>query len=58
MVSVLINTFVSGFTHVLGLFKFRQQNNWVKTDHSIKRSNSIAADLVEQETQTDTAADA
>lgn len=58
LVSVLINTFVSGFTHVLGLFKYRQQNNWVKTDHSIKRSNSIAADLVEQETQTDTAADA
>ena len=55
MVSVLINTFVSGLTHLLGLMKFRQQSNWVKTDHSIKRSSSIAAKLIDEEKEKVTA---
>ena len=58
VLSVLINTFISGFTHVLGLLKFRQQSNWVKTDHSIKRSSSIAAQLLAEEESDKTAADA
>ncbi len=55
IVSVLINTFVSGLTHLLGLMKFRQQSNWVKTDHSIKRSSSIAAKLIDEEKEKVTA---
>ena len=34
-VSILINMFLGGFVNLIGLFKHRQQNVWVKTEHSI-----------------------
>lgn len=55
LLSMLVNTLLASWAQVVGLFKFRQQNNWVKTDHSIKRSGSIASELSQN---TDTTADA
>lgn len=34
-VSILINMGLGGFVNLVGLFKHRQQNVWVKTEHSI-----------------------
>jgi hypothetical protein len=34
-VSILINMGLGGFVNLVGLFKHRKQNVWVKTEHSI-----------------------
>lgn len=39
--AVMINTVVTGPTHLLGLFKHRKQNNWVKTEHSINQQDDM-----------------
>ncbi len=36
-VSILINMGLGGFVNLIGLFKHRQQNVWVKTEHSINK---------------------
>lgn len=33
--AVNINSYISGLSHLIGLFKFRQQKKWVKTEHKI-----------------------
>lgn len=35
IVASLINSYVSGLSHLVGLFKWRQQKLWVKTEHRI-----------------------
>lgn len=33
--SVALNTFLAGWAQIVGLFKHKKQNTWVKTEHSI-----------------------
>ena len=33
--SFLVNTVIAAAAQIIGLFKYRQQNNWVKTEHTI-----------------------
>lgn len=41
IVSVVVNSVLAGWAQVVGLFKHRQQSNWVKTEHSINRSEDM-----------------
>lgn len=43
--SMLLNTMVAGWAQVVGLFKHRQQTNWVKTEHSINHLEDMAVCL-------------
>lgn len=43
--SLLLNTMVAGWAQVVGLFKHRQQNNWVKTEHSISAAEDMLVDI-------------
>jgi len=43
--SMLINTFVAGWAQVVGLFKHRQQNNWVKTEHKMNHLEDLTVRL-------------
>ena len=45
LVSMLINTLVAGWAQVVGLFKFRQQSNWVKTEHSLHEQKDLTVNL-------------
>jgi len=36
-VSMLLNTVLAGVAQVVGLFKYKKQNTWVKTEHKINR---------------------
>lgn len=45
LVSMLLNTVVAGWAQVVGLFKHRQQNNWVKTEHSINHLEDLTVRL-------------
>ena len=45
LVSMLINTMVAGWAQVVGLFKHRQQSNWVKTEHSMDRGKDLTVSL-------------
>ncbi len=36
-ITILINMGLGGLVNLIGLFKFRQQSNWVKTEHSINK---------------------
>ncbi|MEG0511933.1 MAG: glycosyltransferase [Clostridia bacterium] len=47
LLCVVLNTLVAGWAQVVGLFKHRQQTNWVKTEHSINRSEDMAVSLQE-----------
>lgn len=41
LVAAVVNSYISGMSHLVGLFKWRQQSNWVKTEHKIKASSSM-----------------
>ncbi len=43
--SMLLNTFLAGWAQVVGLFKHRQQTNWVKTEHCINHLNDVTVRL-------------
>ena len=45
LVSMLINTVVAGWAQVVGLFKHRQQSQWVKTEHSMDHSKDLTVSL-------------
>lgn len=45
LVSMLINTVVAGWAQVVGLFKFRKQSHWVKTEHSMDHSKDLTVSL-------------
>lgn len=45
LVSMLINTVVASWAQVVGLWKHRKQNNWVKTEHSINREEDLTVSL-------------
>lgn len=38
LVASIVNSYISGMSHLVGLFKWKQQSNWVKTEHKIKAS--------------------
>ena len=48
--SMLLNTFVAGWAQVVGLFKHRQQNNWVKTEHKINDLEDMTVRLSHMDT--------
>ena len=48
LVSFIVNTIVAGLAQVIGLFKYRQQNNWDKTEHKITLDDEAAAVLTEK----------
>lgn len=58
LVSMLLNTVVAGWAQVVGLFKHRRQNNWVKTEHSINRLEDMTVRLNALDEATDKSADA
>lgn len=45
LVSMLVNTMVAGWAQVVGLWKHRQQSQWVKTEHSINRLEDMTVQL-------------
>ncbi len=45
IVSMLVNTLVASWAQVVGLAKHRQQNKWVKTEHSINRRADVTVDM-------------
>jgi len=45
LVSLAINTVVAGWAQVVGLVKHRQQNNWVKTEHSMNHLDELTVRL-------------
>ena len=45
LLSMLTNTLVAGWAQVVGLFKFRQQSNWVKTEHSLHEQKDLTVNL-------------
>ena len=45
LVSLVINTVVTGWAQVVGLFKHKQQSNWVKTEHRINHSQDMTVSL-------------
>lgn len=47
IVSMLVNTVVAGWAQVVGLFKHRQQSQWVKTEHSINRLEDMTVRLTD-----------
>lgn len=47
LLSVLLNTMLAGWAQVVGLFKHRQQTNWVKTEHKINRSEDMVVHIVD-----------
>ena len=47
LVSLAINTVVAGWAQVVGLVKHRQQNNWVKTEHSMNHLDELTVRLSE-----------
>ena len=47
IVSMLINTLVAGWAQVVGLFKHRQQSQWVKTEHSINHLEDMTVCLTD-----------
>lgn len=42
LASVLLNTVLAGWAQVVGLFKHRRQNQWVKTEHKIHDKQEMA----------------
>ncbi len=47
LLSFVLNTIVAGVAQFIGLFKYRQQSNWDKTEHTV---NEIDETLKKQET--------
>jgi len=43
--SMLINTVVAGWAQVVGLFQYRQQSNWVKTEHKMNHLEDLTVRL-------------
>ena len=43
--SMLVNTLVASWAQVVGLWKHRQQSNWVKTEHSINHDADVTVCL-------------
>ncbi len=39
LLSFAVNTLIAGLAQFIGLFKYREQNNWDKTDHSINTAH-------------------
>ena len=59
LISVFLNTVLAGWAQVVGLFKHRQQNQWVKTEHTIhdKDDMTVSFDVAGPEGQEPAAED-
>lgn len=44
-ISFFLNSILAGFAQVVGLFKYKQQNTWVKTEHSLNSLEEGALQL-------------
>ncbi len=47
--SVIVNTVIAALSQLAGLWKHRQQQHWVKTEHSIQRNSAQRAPMAEDE---------
>lgn len=47
--SVIVNTVIAACSQLAGLWKHRQQHDWVKTEHSIQRSSVQRTPTLEEE---------
>lgn len=45
LLSFAVNTLIAGLAQIIGLFKYREQNTWDKTDHSINGTGGQAPAL-------------
>ena len=45
LLSFVINTIIAGLAQFIGLFRFRHQNNWDKTEHSISTPEEAACHI-------------
>ena len=45
--SVIVNTVIAALSQLAGLWKHRQQQHWVKTEHSIQRNSAQRAPMAE-----------
>jgi len=45
-ITILINVGLGGLVNLIGLFKYRQQSSWAKTEHSINRAEDMTSTLV------------
>ena len=45
LVSVFLNTVLAGWAQVVGLFKHRKQNQWVKTEHKIHDKDDMTVNF-------------
>ena len=59
LISVFLNTVLAGWAQVVGLFKHRKQNQWVKTEHKIhdKDDMTVSFDVAGPEGQEPAAED-
>ena len=59
LVSVFLNTVLAGWAQVVGLFKHRKQNQWVKTEHKIhdKDDMTVNFDVAAPEPEAEAAAE-
>lgn len=59
LISVFLNTVLAGWAQVVGLFKHRQQNQWVKTEHKIhdKDDMTVNFDVAAPEPEAEAAAE-
>lgn len=48
LLSFAVNTLIAGFAQIVGLFKYREQNVWDKTDHSINGMGEEAFSCVSE----------
>ena len=58
LASFVVNSLVAGLAQIIGLFKYRQQNNWDKTEHKINLSEEKTAELTETAPAEETVAEA
>lgn len=47
--SVMVNTVIAALSQLIGLAKRRQQQHWVKTEHSIDRCSKLRNPTLEEE---------
>ena len=47
--SVLVNTVIAALSQLIGLARHRQQQHWVKTEHSIDRRSKLRNPTLEEE---------
>jgi len=57
ILSMLVNTLVASWAQVVGLAKHRQQNKWVKTEHSITHEAEVTVNLKQVGFQNDESLD-